>query len=138
MHELSLAIAIVELVDRHAAGRRVHAVSLRVGALRQVVPPTLDFHLRFASRGSLCEGARFEQEAIAALLRCGECDAEWDPTPPRAKTADDLVVRFRCPACGSARFEVVRGEELDLESIEVVESQGAGSVGEEEKCIAPR
>lgn len=137
MHELSLAIAIVELVDRHAAGRRVDAVNLRVGALRQVVPPSLEFHFGFASRGSVCEGARLEQEAITALLRCGECDSEWDPAPPRAETAQDLVVSFRCPACESARFEVVRGEELDLESIEVVEGEAARPVDEEEKCTAP-
>ncbi len=138
MHELSLAIAIVELAERHAAGRRVSAVNLRVGALRQVVPPSLEFHFGFAARGSICEGARLDQEAIAALLCCGDCDTEWDPAPPRAETAGDLVVSFRCPACGSARFEVLRGEELDLESIEVVEDGGAPSVDEEEKCTAPR
>ncbi len=138
MHELSLAVAIVELVDRHAAGRRVSTVNLRVGALRQVVPPSLEFQFGFASRGSVCEGARLEHEAITALLRCGECDTEWDPAPPRAETTEDLVVSFRCPECGSAGFEVLRGEELDLESIEVVEDEGARPVDEEEKCTAPR
>lgn len=137
MHELSLAIAIVELVERHAAGRRVSAVQLRVGALRQVVPPSLEFQFGFASRGAACEGARLDQEAVAALLRCGECDTRWDPAPPVAETADDLVVSFRCPACGSAGFEVLRGEELDVESIEVVEDAGS-SEKQEEKCTAPK
>ena len=43
MHELSLSTAIVDTVLRHAAGRRVRVVSLRVGALRQVVPDSLTF-----------------------------------------------------------------------------------------------
>jgi hydrogenase nickel incorporation protein HypA/HybF len=137
MHELSLAIAIVELVDRHAAGRRVSSVSLRVGSLRQVVPASLEFHFGFAARGSLSEGARLEQEAVAALLRCAECRTEWDPAPPRAETTEDLVVSFRCPGCGSARFSVLAGEELEVESIEVVEDEGTRPLHEEEQCTAP-
>jgi hydrogenase nickel incorporation protein HypA/HybF len=138
MHELSLAIAIVELVDRHAGGRRVSAVQLSVGALRQVVPSTLEFQFGFASRGSVCEGARLQQEAIAALLRCGECDTEWDPAPSPAERSDDLVISFRCPACRSAGFQVLRGEELDVEAIEVVEGERPRFGNEEEKCTAPR
>jgi len=41
MHELALASAVVEAVERHADGRRVLAVHLRVGRLRQVVPESL-------------------------------------------------------------------------------------------------
>jgi hydrogenase nickel incorporation protein HypA/HybF len=138
MHELAMAMAIVELVDRHAGGRRVSTVQLSVGALRQVVPPSLEFQFGFASRGSVCEGARLEQEAIAALLRCRECDTEWDPAPPVAETSADLVISFRCPACGSTGFEVLRGEELDVDAIEVVEGARPSSGNEEEKCTAPR
>ena len=69
MHELSLAVAIVELVERHAGGRPVEAVNVRVGAMRQVVPRSLSFQFEFAARGSVCEGATLVQEPIAALLR---------------------------------------------------------------------
>jgi hydrogenase nickel incorporation protein HypA/HybF len=138
VHELALAVAIVDLVERHAAGRRVGAVGLKVGALRQVVPRSLEFHFAFAARGSVCEGALLEQERVAALLRCGDCGNRWDPAPPAAETTGELAVSFRCPACGSARFHVVRGEELEVESIEVVADAGARPAGEEERCTAPR
>ncbi|MGH2858700.1 MAG: hydrogenase maturation nickel metallochaperone HypA, partial [Solirubrobacteraceae bacterium] len=62
MHELSLSGAIVDTAVRHARGRRVTLVSLRVGALRQVVPDSLAFYFEFVARGTLCEGARLEQE----------------------------------------------------------------------------
>ena len=137
MHELSLAIAIVELVERHAAGRRVSAVRVQAGALRQAVPQSLEFQFGFAARGSACEGARLEQELVAALLRCEECGREWDPGPSPAQTEDELIVSFRCPGCGSRRFEVVRGDELTVESIEVVNGADARSVAEEERCTAP-
>ena len=58
MHELSLSSAIINTAVKHAGGRRVTVVSLRVGRLRQVVPDTLEFYFDFVARDTLCEGAR--------------------------------------------------------------------------------
>ena len=118
MHELSLSGAIVNTVVKHAAGRRVSVVSLRVGRLRQVVPDTLDFYFGFVAQGTVCEGARLEQELVPARVRCGACEREWEL---------DLPI-FRCPTCGGTEVEVLSGEEFEVESIEV----------EEAECIAPR
>jgi hydrogenase nickel incorporation protein HypA/HybF len=119
MHELSLSGAIVNTVVKHAEGRLVSVVSLRVGALRQVVPDTLEFYFEFVSKGTVCEGARLQQELIPARLRCANCEREW--------TIDMPI--FMCPGCGSAgRVEVASGEEFEVESIEV----------EETECIAQR
>jgi hydrogenase nickel incorporation protein HypA/HybF len=119
MHELSLSEAVVNTVEKHAAGRPVRVVSMRVGALRQVVPETLEFYFGFVSKGTVCEGARLEQELIPARLRCASCEREW---------GIELPV-FMCPACGDAgRVEVASGDEFRVESIEV----------EEAECIAPR
>jgi hydrogenase nickel incorporation protein HypA/HybF len=119
MHELSLSSAIVNTVVKHAQGRPVSVVSLRVGALRQVVPDTLDFYFEFVARDTVCEGARLEQELISARLRCGSCEREWEIELPI----------FMCPDCGGVgRVEVASGNEFEVESIEV----------EEAECIAPR
>ena len=52
MHELSLSSAIVNTVVKHADGRRVSVVNLRVGHLRQVVPDSLEFYFEFVARGT--------------------------------------------------------------------------------------
>jgi hydrogenase nickel incorporation protein HypA/HybF len=117
MHELSLSSAIVNTVVKHAQGRQVGVVTLRVGALRQVVPDTLDFYFGFVAEGTVCEGARLDQELVPARLRCPRCESEW---------ALDLPV-FVCAGCGSAA-QTVSGDEFEVESIEV----------EEAECIAPR
>ena len=93
-------------------------MSLRVGRLRQVVPDTLDFYFGFVAQGTVCEGARLEQELVPARVRCGACEREWEL---------DLPI-FRCPTCGGTDVEVLSGEEFEVESIEV----------EEAECIAPR
>jgi hydrogenase nickel incorporation protein HypA/HybF len=119
MHELSLSGAIVNTVEKHAAGRPVSVVTMRIGALRQVVPDTLDFYFGFVSKGTVCEGARLVQELVPARLECGVCGREWHIELPV----------FMCPACGpSGRVEVASGDEFCVESIEV----------EEAECIAPR
>jgi hydrogenase nickel incorporation protein HypA/HybF len=118
MHELSLASAIVNTVEKHAAGRRVTVVTLRVGALRQVVPDVLDFYFGIVAEATVCEGARLEQELIPASLRCADCDREWDLELPL----------FRCPGCGGTDVEVTSGDEFEVESIDV----------EELECIGPK
>jgi hydrogenase nickel incorporation protein HypA/HybF len=114
MHELSLSGAIVNTVEKHAAGRPVRVVSMRIGALRQVVPDTLEFYFGFVAKGTVCEGARLEQELIPARLRCAACEREWEIELPV----------FMCPACGPAgRVEVAAGDEFEVESIEVEEAE---------------
>ena len=54
MHELSISSAIVDTALRHAGGRRVTSVALRVGALRQVVPESLKFYFEIVGRDTLC------------------------------------------------------------------------------------
>jgi hydrogenase nickel incorporation protein HypA/HybF len=111
MHELSVSSAVLDTVLKHAAGRRVTVVSLRIGHLRQVVPDSLAFYFELVSRETVCEGARLEQEVVPARLRCEGCGSEWDP--------EDAW--FRCTGCGGPG-EVLAGNELEVESIEVEEA----------------
>ena len=62
MHELAISSAVLESVLRHADGRRVSAVKLRVGHLRQVVPDSLEFYWGIVTRDGICEGSVLEQE----------------------------------------------------------------------------
>ena len=119
MHELSLSQAVLDTALRHAGGHPVKAVTLRVGALRQVVPESLEFYFELVSRDTPCDGATLEIEPVPAVVRCTGCSHEW-----RLESA-----LFACPACGGRDVAVVAGNELELESI-IVE--------EEEACIAPR
>jgi len=127
MHELSVSSAIVDTALKHAAGRRISVVSLRLGKLRQVVPDSLSFYFEIVGRDTLCEGARLELELIDALMSCGSCGHEWDPAPQpeHGDVAGEFpgagltLPQFRCPECEAAGASVVRGDELEVESIEV-------------------
>ena len=64
-----MSSAIVDTVVRHAEGRRVTSVQVRLGRLRQVVPSSLAFYFELVSRDTVCEGARLDQEVVPASLR---------------------------------------------------------------------
>jgi hydrogenase nickel incorporation protein HypA/HybF len=117
MHEFSIASAVVDTAVRHAAGRRVTAVTVRFGKLRQIVPDSLEFAFGIVARETVCEGARLEHEVVPARLRCLACE----------QVSEIDVPVFRCAACASTAVEVLSGEELEVESIEVTE---------EASCIA--
>jgi hydrogenase nickel incorporation protein HypA/HybF len=112
MHELSLSRSILDSALAHADGRRVLAVQVTVGALRQVLPESLVFYFEIVARGTACDGARLVTNPVPARLRC-DCGHEWELQEPA----------FRCPRCDSSRVTVMSGDELTVESIEVEEDE---------------
>ncbi len=109
MHELSIAQAIVDVASRHAGDSRVARVYVRVGRLRQVVPSALEFSFALCAHGTPVEGAELELEQVAIGVICRSCGAESE--------ADDFPLA--CAACGDLNVDVVQGEELQVESLEL-------------------
>ena len=109
MHELSIAEAVVAVASRHAAGRRVSRVELKVGHLRQVVPSALEFSFELVTSGTPLEGAELVIEDVPARGRCRECGAE---TELRA-------FPFRCARCSGLDLEIEAGEELLVDALEL-------------------
>jgi hydrogenase nickel incorporation protein HypA/HybF len=120
VHELSIAGAVHDTAMRHADGRRVTSVVVRTGAMRQVVPRSLQFYFEIVARDTLCEGAALTLTEVATELRCRACETRWSPQIPA----------FRCPGCAGADVEITAGDELEVEYIEVELQEAA--------CIAPR
>ena len=111
MHELSIAQAIVDVATRHAAGRAVVKVEVRVGHLRQVVPDSLDFAFGLLTAGTALESAELQITHVPARGRCRDCGREG------------LLEAFplRCSACGGLDVEVTAGEELLVDALELEE-----------------
>ena len=112
MHELSIAEAIVAIASRHADGRAVSRVEVKVGHLRQVVPSALTFAFELVAQGTPVEGAELCIEQVPAAGRCRACgvESELDGFP------------LQCAACGSLDLELIRGEELLVDSLELEEA----------------
>jgi hydrogenase nickel incorporation protein HypA/HybF len=115
MHELSLAAAIADIVDRRACGRRVIRVEVAIGHLRQAVPAALSFGFELVSTGTTLEGAKLDIRQVPVRGLCRVCGQEVAPeTWPLA-----------CPACSSFELAITGGEELCVEAIEVEDGSNA-------------
>lgn len=112
MHELSIAESVVRIASRQADGRRVTKVRMKVGHLRQVVPSALAFGFELLAEGTPVEGAELEMEQVPAEGTCRVCGTEsrLDSFP------------LQCLGCGGFDLEVLRGEELLVESLELEEA----------------
>ena len=115
MHELSIAEAIVGVAERHAAGRPVYAVDVRVGHLRQVVPGALEFAFELTAKGTCVDGAELRIHQVPAAGRCRACGAE------SALEGFPLM----CASCDALDVEVTAGEELLVDSLELEETMTA-------------
>ena len=111
MHELAIAESIVEITSRQANGRRVTKVHLKVGHLRQVVPSALAFSFELVAQDTSVEGAELEMEEVPAIGMCHGCGAE-----SRLKEFP-----LQCQACGGFELQILEGEELFVEFLELEE-----------------
>jgi hydrogenase nickel incorporation protein HypA/HybF len=112
MHELSIALSIVDMAAEEAQRRdvRVRGVHLRLGPLSGVVKQALLSAYELAREGSPLADARLVIEAVPVLAHCPTC---------RATRAVVSVQQLACAECGTPTPEVVSGRELEMVALEV-------------------
>ena len=78
MHELSIAMRVVETLTEDLADEPgdVVSVRLRVGALSGVVSDALRFAWDVACRDTRLDGAALEIDEVAARIWCDRCERE--------------------------------------------------------------
>ena len=112
MHELAVAQALVEqvdaVIDQHQAGCAT-AIRVRIGPLAGVVPELLATAFPLAAAGSRMEGAELEFTHAPIRVHCQTCGAETEAA----------MNRLICGACGDWHTQIVSGDELLLESVEL-------------------
>jgi hydrogenase nickel incorporation protein HypA/HybF len=114
MHELSIALSIVdgvlEELDRQKPGR-VEVVHLRLGRLSGVDKDALSFSYGVACEGTLLANSRLLIQEVEVAIFCTACGVE------RPTHSFPLLT---CAACGAASDRVLRGEELEITAMEMV------------------
>lgn len=114
MHELSIAMSIVELAEEeaHSRGVQIEAVHLKLGALSGVVKDALLSCYGMVCDGTPLQGSRLVIEDIPVVIFCPSC---------RAQRPLSSVQLFWCPECNTPCSEVVQGKELEVVALEVHE-----------------
>ncbi len=112
MHELSIAMSIIELAEEEAERRqcRVSAVHLRLGALSGVLKDALTSSYEIACENTRVAGSKLIVEDVPIIVFCESCQAD------RTLTS---MQWFCCPECGTPTFKVVQGKELEVIALEI-------------------
>lgn len=113
MHEMSIAQHIIQIADEQLGKLdgpgELTRVNLKVGRLRGIIPESLEFCFSVLAKGTRLESAELHIEQVPVRIVCRCCGAALDLEAPL----------FACGACGAVDVQVVSGEELEIESIEV-------------------
>lgn len=115
MHELSIAMSIVEMVEEEMerrGGLQITAVHLRIGQLAGVVKEALVSSYEMACEDTPLAGSQLLVEEVPVIMYCPTCEAR------RPVLATEW---FNCPQCGASVTEIVQGKELELVSLEIDE-----------------
>ncbi|HUI42111.1 MAG TPA: hydrogenase maturation nickel metallochaperone HypA [Terriglobia bacterium] len=115
MHELSIALKIVEIAEEEAArrgGAGVHAVHLRLGPLAGVVKEALESSYELARENSAVAGSRLVIEEVPVVVFCPKCQAQRKLSS---------MQWFCCPECNTPTGEIVHGRELEVVALELEE-----------------
>lgn len=115
MHELSIAMSIVEMTQEEAerrGGVQVNAVHLRLGALSGVVREALLSAYEMACDDTPLKGSRLVVEEVPVVVFCPSCQVQ------RPLSSVQL---FCCAECGTATSEIVQGKELEVVALEIEE-----------------
>ena len=117
MHELSIAMSIVEMAQEEAQERgvRVNAVHLKLGALSGVVKEALLSSYEMACDGTPLKGSRLVIEDVPVVVFCPNC---------KEQRSLSSVQLFCCAECGTPTPEVVQGRELEVFALEISDEPG--------------
>ena len=110
MHELSIAIALVDQIVEYAGANqlsRVDEVEIETGVLRQVIPEMMQTAFKEATGQTIVSEAILRIKEISAKARCRQCAMEFEPE----------IDNFLCPGCQRADVDILQGNEIILKSI---------------------
>ncbi len=116
MHEMSIALSIVEAADlkaREEGASTISGIELVIGKLAGIEPDSLRFCFSLAAKGTLAEEALLSIEEPEGTGECMECGVNF---PVAFYYAE-------CPECRSLRIRIVSGEEFVIQSITIEEGE---------------
>jgi hydrogenase nickel incorporation protein HypA/HybF len=112
MHEMSLAMNIVEIACRTADqndAHKIRSIEVEVGQLAGVLEDSLSFCFQAARNNTIAKDAKLEILTIPGKAHCISCDESFDT---------DTFFTL-CPKCDGFAIEIIQGKDLKIKSINV-------------------
>ncbi len=113
MHELSIAMSILDMAEEEAerrGGARVEAIHLKLGPLSGVMKEALLSAYDLARENTSLEACRLVIDEVPILVYCERC---------RGQRRVHSIQSFCCCECESPVSEILQGKELQVFALEI-------------------
>jgi hydrogenase nickel incorporation protein HypA/HybF len=112
MHELSIALSILDLAEEEgqARGGRVAAIHIKLGQFCGVVKEALVSAFEMARESTALEEVELRIEEVPLVIHCAACAKDQTPA---------TLFVLRCPTCGELTNAIVSGRELEVSALEI-------------------
>jgi hydrogenase nickel incorporation protein HypA/HybF len=110
MHEMSIAMSIINLATEHAQkeqAKKIVEVELDIGTISGIEIQALNFAMEIAVKDTMLETARIKVNRIEAVSECLECGKLFQ--------ADQYF--NECPRCKAQNTRVIKGKEMQVKSL---------------------
>jgi hydrogenase nickel incorporation protein HypA/HybF len=101
--------SVLDIALRNAGPRKVKQVNLRIGQFASIVDDSVQFYWEIISKDTPAEGSVLHFERVPGEMTCQTCGHTFRPTGET----------FNCPACSSPSVKITKGEEFQVDSIDV-------------------
>jgi len=122
MHELSIAQQLIAITKEHLPDEQatcVLRIKIRLGEFSCVHQDSLRNAFSMLTEGTPLENTGLLIETVPLAVYCPACDEVCD--------SHHGIQSLRCPKCNGITGDIRRGQELDLEWIELVQDTKHGT-----------
>ncbi len=112
MHEMSIALNIVQMADefaRREQAQTIEVIDLEIGELSGVVIDALEFCFQAAKKNTLATDAEIVIHPIPGQGHCTQCETEF----PIARWPEP------CPSCQGWSVQIIAGRDMKVRSITI-------------------
>lgn len=112
MHELSIAMRILDMADEESTRRSaaIGAIHVKIGALSGVAKEALLLAYDLARAGTALDSVQLVIDEVPVLIYCPHCRA------PRGVRS---IQQLTCMECDTPSSEILQGREFQVTALEV-------------------
>ncbi len=110
MHEMSIAMSIIDLATREAKkGKtsKVIEIELDIGTMSGIEVRALNFAMEMAVKDTMLETTSIRINTIEAIAECQQCGHVFKPDK----------YNLQCPGCRGLHIQIIKGREMQVRSL---------------------
>jgi len=112
MHETSIAKNLLDIILEKAnecKASKITAITVKLGEFSGINQESLKFAFNNITLETIAKDASITIDQLPLLGKCRKCGQKFEIES----------IEFKCPNCGSLELDIISGEEIYVENIEI-------------------